>query len=89
MFYGVYGKNGFGVYDEYFWAKRQLDYLSRSNIKRFDEKDEALCWAIDGYNNYQFGNGSENSYYGSTDNIRMNWIYYRKDIDKLKMIDED
>lgn len=87
-YYGVYGKGGFGVYDNYDWLKRVIDegYLYSAHQRSFDQAYKAFAWARDSYNELQEC--------GEIDDLadpvdwgialmKMNWIYYRKNINTI------
>lgn len=80
-YYGVYGKNGLGVCNDYDIALNKRQYIKGIRIKSFNSKEEAVRYCVEGYNSLQ-------DYY-VPDNLvtekmilmtSLNWITYPKQI---------
>ena len=83
MFYGITSQYGFGIYDDYSKVQNSKQWLSKSIIKGFDNKYAAFEWATDAYNEFQaedWKSDYDDAFWGSLKDIRINWLYYRKDI---------
>ncbi|MCR5631870.1 MAG: hypothetical protein K6F60_00075, partial [Eubacterium sp.] len=58
-------------------------WLAKSIIKGFDNVYAAFDWATDYYNELQaddWRSDYDNAFFGSLQDIKINWICYRKDI---------
>lgn len=78
MFYAVSGLSGFGVYEDYFIASINSEYISKVRVKEFQNSNDALEWAIDRYNS--FHNKFIEICNCSVERFKLNWVYFVKDI---------
>ena len=72
-YYAVYGKNGLGVFTEYFAVLKVKQYLSHFNCRKCDVRYEAETIAVTEYNKLQNYPGSK-IFTGSLE--KNNWVYY-------------
>lgn len=77
-YYALHGQNGFGVYQDYEVVKRNKEFLSKSNCKKFKTADEAKHFAISKYNEHQ-DDGSL-AIADPSMQFRLNWTTFRKDV---------
>lgn len=80
-YYGVYGENGLGVCNNYGIAFGKKQYIKGMRIKKFDSKEEAAEYSVDGYNSLQDQYdvnvlAKESMLLESTGN----WIFYPREI---------
>lgn len=80
-YYGVYGENGLGVCNDYDIAYGKRQYVRGIRIKKFESKEEAVQYSVEGYNslqdNYVFDLLAKESMLLESS---VNWIFYPKDI---------
>lgn len=79
-YYAVYANGGFGVYNEYEQVLEIQRYLKGFKVKKYSSFEEACEQAIDGYNQMQQGMENYDCIYLGTSKLRLNWTYYRKQI---------
>lgn len=75
-YYGVYGLNGFGIYQDYTKLKNSLEYLCNYEIEEFDSMTKARSYARGNYAriNYLSKCSPKNGY-------RLNHMYYPKELE--------
>ena len=78
-YYAVYGKNGLGVFTDYFAVLNVKKFLSHFNCRKCDVRYEAETIAITEYNKLQNYPGSK-IFIGRLE--KNNWMYYTS-----KMVD--
>lgn len=71
-YYGMYGTNGFMVANKWYRVEAEKRYCISEHFKSFETIDEAICYAIHGYNSLN----PDCPYYGIAD--KMNWFYNKK-----------
>lgn len=76
-YYGVAGKNAYGVYDDYARVVKAKKYIAGFKCKSFRDFEEAKYWAEIAYEDMQIG---VEEYYEIEELERLNWCYYRKRI---------
>lgn len=81
-FYGVYGCNGIAVCDSWDCAKKQLRFMKKGNNKAFSQKEEAFEYALDKFNLLN-ADGFQVADNVTIESIKINWMYYKKDLVKL------
>ena len=72
-YYAVVGKNGLGVFTEYFAVLNAKKFLSHFNCKKCDVRYEAETIAVTEYNKLQNYPGAK-IFTGSLE--KNNWVYY-------------
>ena len=82
MYYAVAGSNGFAVYESYADAERNRKYLIKSAIKGFLDVNEAFTYASDIYNRYQSFSDDGIPFYDFCSESDLNWMFFKKDIQK-------
>ena len=82
MYYAVAGSNGFAVYESYADAERNRKYLMKSAIKGFLDVNEAFTYASDIYNRYQSFFDDGIPFYDFCCESDLNWMFFKKDIQK-------
>lgn len=80
-YYAVYGTNGLGVYNDADKLNDAAEYIKKRHIKKYNKKEKAIEEAIFQYNLLVGADYMPNGYYNDND-MRMNWLYYRKDLCK-------
>lgn len=80
-YYGVYGENGLGVCNNYGIAYGKRKYVRGIRIKKFDSKEEAVQYSVEGYNslqdNYVMDLMAKESMLLESS---VNWIFYSREI---------
>jgi len=80
-YYGVYGENGLGVCNNYGIAYGKRKYVRGIRIKKFESKEEAVEYSVEGYNslqdNYVFASRAKESMLLESS---VNWIFYSRDV---------
>lgn len=78
-FYGVAGKNGYGVYDDYGKVLGTKPYVKEYKVKGFRKCEEAEEYAVDMYGELQYGASKFNVVNAIH---KLNWFYYKKPVTK-------
>lgn len=84
-FIGIAGKNGFGVFNNEKRLENAKEYLTKASIKKCNSFYEAFSYARDVYNEYQ--DEFDNAFFGCSNEIKPNWILFRKDIRRINIED--
>ena len=76
-YYGYYSYNAFGVFDNWNILDAEKSNIAYSRYKKFTNLNEAVEFAIEGFNDLQFENGRDNLFWGDPNSISINTMYYR------------
>lgn len=74
-YYGVAGRNGYGVYNNYGKVMADKTFVVGFKVKGFWDFAGAKRWAEEAYNEYQ---ENEKYTYEIDEIVKINWYYYKQ-----------
>lgn len=86
MLYAISGKKGFGIYDVKEKYETGKSLLGRCYEGQFDNFFHAFQWATQIYNDLQ--DDFDNAFFGSSSDIKINWVLFSSKIRKQNLESE-
>lgn len=83
IYYAVSGANALGVYTNKNWIENVAEYIKNMEIIKCTTLSQAFCVARDNYNAYQEEYGVDAAFYGSSLDIKLNKVIFKRDIVKM------
>lgn len=87
IYYAVSGANAFGVYTNKNWIENVMQYIQKPEIIKCTTLSQAFCVARDNYNAYQEEYGVDAAFYGSSLDIKLNRVIFKRDIIKMNQLE--